>query len=100
MSTFNENDPSYLQAKKRVQAIKGFYIHALVYVLVNAFIIYSNAVGDHQGFQTMNNYWTAIFWGIGLTAHGLTVFAPNFFLGKDWEQRKIKELMDKDKNRF
>lgn len=97
METFNENNPQYQAAKERVQKIKGFYIHATVYVLVNIFIIYSNAVTDHQGFATMENYYTALFWGIGLMVHALVVFAPNFFLGKDWEERKIKELMDKYK---
>ena len=37
------------------------------------------------------------FWGIGLVAHGLSVFVPQFVLGKDWEERKIRELMEKNK---
>jgi hypothetical protein len=45
----------------------------------------------------MDNYWTAIFWGIGLLAHGISVFSPNVFFGKDWEEKIIRELMDKNK---
>ncbi|RZJ51219.1 MAG: 2TM domain-containing protein, partial [Chryseobacterium sp.] len=37
------------------------------------------------------------FWGIGLAAHALSVFLPTFVLGRDWEEKKIKELMDKNK---
>jgi hypothetical protein len=40
---------------------------------------------------------TAFFWGIGLVAHGFSVFVPQWFLGNDWEERKIKEIMEKEK---
>jgi hypothetical protein len=40
---------------------------------------------------------TAIFWGIGLMAHALSVFLPSMIIGKDWEERKIKQLMEKEK---
>lgn len=94
MQTNNENDIRYLQAKRRVKRMKGFYIHATVYVLVNLFIIAGNTQ-EGESILNMDNYWTAIFWGIGLLAHGISVFVPNLFLGKDWEERKIRELMDK-----
>ncbi|OWK74978.1 hypothetical protein CBW16_06200 [Flavobacteriaceae bacterium JJC] len=96
MQTNNENDIRYLQAKRRVKRMKGFYIHATVYVLVNLFIIAGNTQ-EGESLLNMDNYWTAIFWGIGLLAHGISVFMPNLFLGKDWEERKIRELMDKYK---
>lgn len=93
MENFNRTDLRYLEAQKQVKRMKGFYIHAIVYVLVNIFIIFSNAVLDHQGFGTMDNYWTAVFWGIGLVAHGCGVFVPNFIFGKRWEEQKIEDLM-------
>jgi len=31
-------------------------------------------------------------WGIGLLAHGMNVFA----IGKNWEEKKIQEIMNKD----
>lgn len=96
METYNENNIRYLEAKKRVKKLKGFYIHALVFVLVNLFIIAKN-IQEGQTLSDMDNYWTAIFWGIGLLAHGMSVFGTNIFLGKDWEERKTKELMDKFK---
>jgi hypothetical protein len=42
--------------------------------------------------------WAMFGWGIGVGFHALGVFGPNLLFGKDWEDRKIKELMDKDKN--
>ncbi|MGA9212645.1 2TM domain-containing protein [Kaistella sp.] len=96
METYNEGNIKYLEAKKKIKRLKGFYIHATVYVLVNLFIIAQNHQ-EGEAFSNMNNYWTAIFWGIGLFAHGISVFVPNVFFGKDWEERKIRELMDKNK---
>jgi len=97
---FNPDD-RYELAYKRVKRIKGFYIHALVYVLVNAFIIISSFNRSEIGtevFFRWETYSTAFFWGIGLLAHGLSVFGRDLFFGDDWEERKIKEFMEKDKN--
>ena len=94
MENPDHNRERYLAAKRRVKEMKSFYIHATVYVIINMFIIVRN-VRDGGHWADMNNYWTALFWGIGLLAHALSVFMPRFFLGKDWEERKIKELMDK-----
>ena len=96
MENFNENNIKYLEAQNRVKKLKGFYIHAIVYVLVNLFILAQN-VESGESIANLNNYWTAIFWGIGLLGHGFSVFLPNLVMGKDWEEKKIRELMDKDK---
>ena len=97
MENFNDSDIKYLEAKKRVKRIKGFYIHALIYVLVNIGLIITNTSVGGSGFNSIDTYWTAIFWGIGLAGHGLSVFLPNFILGKNWEEEKIRELMNKNK---
>lgn len=93
METFINTNSKLERATKKVKAIKGFYIHALVYVLVNLFIIVSN--GIESSFADMDSYYTAIFWGFGLLAHGLSVFGSQMILGYDWEERKIKEIMNK-----
>lgn len=97
MENFNDSDIKYLEAKKRVKRIKGFYIHALIYVLVNVGLIITNTSVGKIGFNSIDTYWTAIFWGIGLAGHGLSVFLPNMILGKNWEEEKIRELMNKNK---
>ncbi len=92
----NEN---YKRALKRVKEIKGFYTHLIVYILVNFFLF----VSKFQSFSDFSNLnkWklsnTLLFWGIGLAIHGLSVFGPKLFLGKKWEENKIKELMEKEK---
>ncbi|HEY9184631.1 MAG TPA: 2TM domain-containing protein [Salegentibacter sp.] len=97
----NKNSLQYKNAQKRVKDIKGFYVHLLVYLFINIaiFIVSTRDEGFINGLSDIWNYSTAFFWGIGLFAHWASVFGPNVLLGKDWEERKIKELMDKEKNK-
>jgi uncharacterized protein YybS (DUF2232 family) len=86
------------RAKHRVKKIKGFYSHLLVYVVINIMIIIVNINNLESGesYFQYKNFFTLFFWGLGLTVHGLSVFLPNMILGKNWEERKIKEIMDRD----
>ena len=92
-------EQKYIRAKKKVKSIKGFYIHLMVYLIVNGFLILSQSLsgGGWEVFWEWQSYSTAIFWGIGLVFHAFGVFGMDILLGKEWEDRKIKELMDKDK---
>ena len=98
MENITENVIRYLEAKKRVKRLKGFYTHFLIYTVVNVFIISQNLkLKTNYDHTDLDNYWTAIFWGVGLVGHGLSVFLPTFIRGSNWEAKKIKELMDKNK---
>lgn len=99
METTNSNELRYLQAKKRVKRIKGFYTHFLIYICVNLLIVFLNYQDLKPGetYFQWHNFYTLFFWGIALAADGLSVFLPNFILGNDWEERKTRELMDKYK---
>ena len=97
----NNPDELYNLAYKRVKRIKGFYVHSLVFVLVNAFIIFSNFNSNDNSseiFMKWETWSTALFWGIGLAAHGLSVFGRDLFFGTDWEEKKIQEFMKKDQS--
>lgn len=89
-----EQDPSYERAKKRVESIKAFYIHLIVYVLVNAGLIVYNAIISPGSWWF---YWTTIGWGIGLVVHAVSVFVFEGVFGSQWEEKKIKQYMDKEK---
>lgn len=99
MEIYKSDELKYLKAKKKVIRIKGFYIHLLVYICVNILIVTLNFhdLKPGESYFQWHNFFTLIFWGIGLAAHGLSVFLPNFILGNDWEERKIRELMNKYK---
>ncbi|WP_333851139.1 2TM domain-containing protein [Epilithonimonas sp.] len=94
-----QDDIKYLEAKKRVKKLKGFYSHLTIYILVNLFIVFINIqdLKPGESYFQYKNFITLFFWGIGLVAHGMSVFIPQFVLGRNWEERKIRELMNKEK---
>lgn len=90
----------YERAAKKVKRIRGFYSHLMVYIVINLMIVVINVQNLDVGesYFQWQNFITLGFWGIGLVAHGFGVFMPDFILGKNWEERKIKEYMDTYKN--
>ncbi|UFT99846.1 2TM domain-containing protein [Radiobacillus kanasensis] len=89
-----EEDKKYERAKKRVINLKAFYIHLIVYILVNTLLVILNLMN----YEDVGRWWFVyplLGWGIGLVFHGLSV-APFGLFRPDWEERKIKEYMKKD----
>ncbi len=85
----------YLRAVARVQKLKEFYQNLVSYCIVIPFLIFIN-LRFSPGFYW---FWFPIFgWGMGLAFHFLEVNNYNIFLGKNWEDRMIKEIMKEDKN--
>jgi hypothetical protein len=86
-------EQKYKEAKKRVEEIKGFYGHLFAYLGVNVTLLIINLVSSPGSLWF---YWVSLFWGIGLFWHAMAVFVFARFPGKDWEQRKIKEIMEQE----
>ncbi len=96
----HQKEQAYVYAKKRVKELKGFYWHAFWYVAVNIFIITMVAVNsNNEDFWHFGTFTTAFFWGIGLGFHALNIFGKNALFSKYWEERKIKEYMDKEERK-
>ena len=91
-----DEEESYKRAKKRVGELRGFYEHLIAYVVVNIMLVIINLVTSPD---TLWFYWVTIFWGIGVIWHAISVFGKRGKLGKNWEDKKIKELMEKDKRK-
>ena len=88
------NDEKYEEAKKRVKELKDFYRNLLTYVGVNILLIIINLITSPGSLWF---YWVTIFWGFGILLHASKVFVlKGKFLGKGWEERKMKELMGKE----
>ncbi|MCG2430190.1 2TM domain-containing protein [Aequorivita xiaoshiensis] len=91
---------SYLRAKKKVETLKAFYGHLLIYVIVNLIVVLISANVFNSkplDFKHWSNYAIASFWGIGLFSHAIYVFFEfkfnNVFL-KRWEEKKIKQFLE------
>lgn len=96
-----EREEAYLRAKKKVDKMIGFYWHLASYVIVNIGLIILISVNrPPEERWHWSTFSTALFWGIGLLFHGLGVFGPDLFFGKNWEEEKIKEFMEKDKRNW
>jgi hypothetical protein len=100
---FRQED-SFIRAKKRVKAIKGFYIHLIVYILVNIFIsgiiifgLMKSGYSFKEAFSHFGVYSTWFFWGIGMFFHWLGVFGSTAFFGKNWEKKQLEKYMDDTK---
>ena len=82
----------YLKAKEKVDAIKGFYGNLTSYLIVIPFLWFLN-------FRTTDFLWAffpTLGWGFGLTMHAMEAFGYNPLWGKRWQEKKIKELMDRE----
>jgi hypothetical protein len=82
----DEQDEKYQEAKRRVEAKKGFYVHAFFFVVLNAILL--AVVG-------WDFLWATAFWGLGLVLHGASVF----FSGSDWVQRWEHRAIQKELGR-
>ena len=89
----NEQEIKYERAKERVEAIKGFYIHLTVYVVVNLILFLINMIVSPDSLWF---FWPLAGWGVGFVFHALSVFGFGPGFGADWEERKIRELMEKE----
>ncbi|WP_326981520.1 2TM domain-containing protein [Chryseobacterium sp. MYb264] len=98
MENTNENEIRYKAAARRVKKIKSFYVFTFVYFAVNLFILYLNYSGLKGGesIWQLKYFSLPFFWGVGLICYGMNVFFSGFILGNNWEEKKIKELMDKE----
>jgi two-component system LytT family sensor kinase len=95
MNTDDLENSKYVRALERVEKLKEFYQNLASYCIVIPFLIFIN-LRFSPGFYW---FWFPIFgWGMGLAFHFLEVNNYNIFLGKNWEDRKIKEIMKEDKN--
>lgn len=87
----NTGDKNYQKARKRVKEIRGFYIHLVMYVLINSLLFLIN-ITTSPGVLWF--YWPLLGWGIGIFVHAFYVFGFGRWLGPEWEEKKIKEIMD------
>jgi len=77
-------------ARKRAGAKLGWYVHAMVYVVVNAFLFFISFEGI--GHRPWSIY-PAFGWGVGLALHGVAVF----LLGSGSDLRERLDLRERER---
>ncbi len=76
------------RAKRRVEVLTGFYIHAGVFAVVLAGLFVINMVTESDWWVQ----WVLIGWGIGLAAHAALAFGGLGDRITQWQMRKIYRL--------
>lgn len=97
MYSENIENSKYILAVERVEKLKKFYSSLASFIIVMPFLIFINL--NYTPFF----YWfwfPLIGWSIGLVSQLLEVNNFNIFLGKNWEEKKIREIMNDSKDKF
>ena len=81
---------AYDKAVKRVKELKGFYGNLISYCIVIPFLVIVNLITSPKYLWF---YWPMLGWGIGVISHAMQVFA----VGKNWEEKKIQEILNNEK---
>jgi 2TM domain/Histidine kinase len=98
-STVSVADPeavAYERAWRKVRAIRAFYKHATIYVIVIAALCVINLLKSPSKLWFL---YAAAGWGAGLLLHGAAVWGKSFWLGHEWEEKKIAQIMVREKIR-
>lgn len=84
-----------LQVLGEIRQLKAFYIHLFWFVVVTAGLFLINVITSTQYIWAV---WPFLGWGIGVLAHGATVYRPFRRFGADWEREEFeKRLRDKQR---
>lgn len=82
-------------ARKRAKEIRGFYLSLSMYAVIIPILWVINLSTGTRLWA----HWPTFGWGLGLVVQALTVFAGRSFFGPEWEQKKVDEIMAREKLR-
>jgi hypothetical protein len=94
-------DEKYMKAKKKVKSLRRFYIHLFIFLIINITLFFKLIMLEKD--ESLDTFvWLVlnvmITWSIGLIIHAWCVFEGKILFSKDYEDKKIQEFMQNDKN--
>lgn len=97
----NQNPEEILRqmAKEKVHKLKQFYIHLFIYTIGVIFYVAKTYFGVPFNFWPVQfiNWFVMAVWTLSIAIQGMQLFVTKNLFGSNWEERKIKELMEKEK---
>ena len=93
MNNFDKEN-KYIRAKERVEQLRKFYGKLGSYLFFTAFLAGINYYTNE--WRNPWFLWVAVFWGIAILIKAGKTFGIAAMLGSNWEERKIKEMMEKE----
>ncbi len=91
----DDQSDAYQRARRRVGQLRGFYSNLFSYVVVITFLAVVNLLTDPHYLWFL---WAAAGWGVGVALHAYSTFANRGVLGQEWEERKIREIMERERS--
>lgn len=91
---YESKENKYLRAKEQVAEIKKFYSSLFFYVIFISLLAGLNYYTNEFRYPWF--LWAAFGWGIGLIFQAAKAFRWAPYMNKEWEERKIKEYMEKE----
>lgn len=82
--------PDEALALAHVRKVKGFYVHLTQYLIVIPILTAINLVSYSSYLWFV---WPALGWGLGVAAHGASVFGAVPFLDGAWERRQVEKYL-------
>ncbi len=83
------------EAIEYVRDIKGFYNHAIQYLVVMALLLIINVIVSPDYYWVV---WPALGWGLGVVLHGLNVHEVFSLFGPHWEKKQINRYLRQKKS--
>lgn len=87
------------RAERRVKELKDFYSHLTTYILVCTLLVIIDLAASGSGQDTFLGltwaYWPIFGWGVAVLFHAVSVF----FEPTGWEERKVRQYMEKEADR-
>ncbi len=89
----NQNEQqAYQRAIERAKELKRFYSHLGTYIVMNIFFFVLNYFTSYGHWWF---YWPMLGWGLAIALRAIKVFG----FGSEWEERKAKEIYEKEQNK-
>lgn len=89
-----------ISIRRRVRRLAEFYRHLVIYLVIMTTIWVLSLVFMKEWPSQWWRWWTiwpTIGWGIGVLGHGLSVLPRRGFFSLDWEEKKVRELMQRER---
>ena len=91
-------------AQKRVKQKKRLYVHFVIFLIGSLFLILANTVlGIGKGVKLLDIDWfvfAILAWLFLFIYHAFNVFVTHKFMGKDWEQKQLDNLVAQQQKRI
>jgi len=98
----NEDSEQFLYSQDRIRQKKRLNQHFIIFLVGAVFLVilqYVLNVGK-DFFITNWSVWAIIVWAFILCVHLINVFFTNRFMGKEWENKQLDKLRNKQRKRI